>query len=222
MVRHRGQVLSHFVQVTLAAGFPLSVLCRTDSVAFQARRGDLLPVLRLPPSNHLDGRHDVRRNQAAAAHLDAGLAPVDGNQDQSGGAGVDAPSGRQLQDRLADEAQDHAGHGRARGHAHTQRVRADRRCLHGRGAQRRQSRTRIGEQTAVPGCRADRCDLRCAELCGDRAGAQFRQRLAAGLDRASPGAGVRGLHRWTGLLPSAGRRRARAYDTGHRRRAGGD
>lgn len=38
------------------------------------------------------------------AHLDAGLAPVDLDQDQHGRAGADASSGHQLQERLADEA----------------------------------------------------------------------------------------------------------------------
>lgn len=89
---------------------------------------------RVPASDQSDGRHDVRRHQTAAAHLDAGLAPVDLVQNQHGRAGVDAASGRQLQDGLADETQDHAGYCRARIHAETAGFRADRRCLSRRRA----------------------------------------------------------------------------------------
>src|SRR5690606_17534485 len=57
-------------------------------------RGDgLLPVPRLPAPDHADRRHDVRGHQAAAAHLAAGPAPADRDQDQPRRAGADAPPG---------------------------------------------------------------------------------------------------------------------------------
>ncbi len=77
---------------------------------------------------------------------------------------------------------------------------------------------RIAEQATVPDCGADRCQPHGAELCGDRAGAQLRQCRAHGLDRPSPEARMRCLHRRVGLFRPPGRRRPCTHHTGHGRR----
>ncbi|CAJ22067.1 conserved hypothetical protein [Xanthomonas euvesicatoria pv. vesicatoria str. 85-10] len=83
----------------------LSVLRRARALALQAGWRRLLPVQLVPAPDQPDRRHDVPGHQAATARLDAGVAPVDLEQSQHGCAGADASPGRQLQDRLADEAQ---------------------------------------------------------------------------------------------------------------------
>lgn len=187
----------------LAPGLPLPRLRRTRALAIQARSDDLLPVPGVPASDHVDRGHPVRGHEAAAAHLDAGDAPADLDQDQPGGAGADAPSGRELQDRLAREAQDHAGHGRTGRGQETRGLRAARRRLPGRRAQRGQARAWIREQAGVRDRGADGRPARTPDLRRDRPGPQPRQRLAQRLDRAPPGTRVRGLQRRPGLLPQA-------------------
>ena len=82
-----------------------------------ARGPAVLPVHRLPPPVQRHQRHDLRGDQAGAVALVPGHAPADPVQEQRLGARTHAPPGRLLQDRLADQAQAHGGHARARGRA---------------------------------------------------------------------------------------------------------
>lgn len=74
----------------------------------------------VPASDHLACWHAFPVQQVALAPVDAGDLPAELQQDQPGGAGVEAASWSELQGGLADEAQDHAGDGRARRTAKTQ------------------------------------------------------------------------------------------------------
>lgn len=62
-------MLSRTLQVAVAAGISLPLLCRTSALALQAWRHHLLPVQRLPAPDQPDRWHDVPRHQATAAHL---------------------------------------------------------------------------------------------------------------------------------------------------------
>ncbi len=48
VLRYRGQVLPRYVQMAVAAGVSLPLLCWTGAVAFQAWCCDLLPMQRVP------------------------------------------------------------------------------------------------------------------------------------------------------------------------------
>lgn len=112
-LRDGSRVLSRAVPMALARGLPLPLLWRASPLALRAWVAGVLPVSCLSASDPPDRGHAVCQQQAAAAHLDAGDALVDLDQDQPGGVGADAPPGGELQDRLADQAQDLAGHDRA-------------------------------------------------------------------------------------------------------------
>ncbi|EQD26670.1 hypothetical protein B2A_15546, partial [mine drainage metagenome] len=98
-VRHRDEVLPRLVPLALAAWLPLPGLWRPPTVALSPRSADVLPVPILPSSDDAAQRHDLRSHQAAAAHLAVGHPPVDCDQDEHGGAGVEAPSRGGLQSR---------------------------------------------------------------------------------------------------------------------------
>lgn len=148
-VRHGGQVLSRTVPLALAVGFPLPILCEPFALALSSRRPGVLPMLRLPASDHPRQRHAVRRHEAAVAHLVRGDLSADLHQDQSVRAGTQAPSGRALSHRLATQAQDHAGHDGARRNPPTGGFRASGRCVSWWRTQRRQGRPRGAGQAAV-------------------------------------------------------------------------
>lgn len=116
VLRHRSLVLSRALQLALAARLSLPVCTGPARSRFKrgvpfttnaARAGTMFQDTKLPLRTWM---------LAAPAYLD---------QDEYDPAGADAPSGHQLQERLADEAQDHAGHGRARSHAQTDRFLVD-------------------------------------------------------------------------------------------------
>ena len=103
-------MLPRVVPGALAGWLSLPALQRTPPFALSPRRSGVLPVPGLPAPDHAAQRHRVRGHQTAAAHVDVGDPPADRDQDQHGSAGADAPSGRELQGGVADQAQAHAGH----------------------------------------------------------------------------------------------------------------
>ena len=105
------------IDVALAAGFACPACGCGRAARVRARRAALLPVRRLPPPVQRHQRHDLRGHQAGAVALVPGHAPADPVQEQRRGARTHAPPGGLLQDRLADQAQAHGGHARARGRA---------------------------------------------------------------------------------------------------------
>ena len=126
-------------------GFGVPGLRRQRAHAVRAPWPGVLAVRWLRPSMQPDQRHGVRVQQAAAVALVPGHATADPGQEQRLGPRTQAPVGRALQDRLADEAQDHGGDARARGASRTRRARGDRRRLSGRRASAA-SRAGLGEQ----------------------------------------------------------------------------
>src|SRR3972149_443378 len=89
-------------------------------------------------------RHDFRGHEVAVDALVRGDAPAHPIQEQRLGAGTQAPPGRLLQERLADEAQAHGSHAPARGLA---RARIDDAYL---GGERTGGKRGRGSKNKVP------------------------------------------------------------------------
>ncbi len=82
------------------------------------------PVQRLPPSDETACGHVISVQQTAVMDLAAGDSSVDGDQNQPGGTWNSSRAlGRELQSRLADQAQDHASDERVQTDQETQRFR---------------------------------------------------------------------------------------------------
>lgn len=95
-VRDRGEVPPGTVPSTLAEGISLSDLFESGSIDVPQRPADLLPVSPLRASNDAAERDAFSIEQAAVDDLVPGYSPADIDQNQHGGAGIEAALGRVL------------------------------------------------------------------------------------------------------------------------------